>query len=114
MNDIKVGDKFVIELVDYEKDKLAEYFKDKSGTWLNADMIKKLPKIPKSYGIYGKWLEKDICSDSKFIEEWQSTKCSECGRYHTTPYLYYFDEYNYCPYCGARMNVRVEDRNESN
>ena len=36
------------------------------------------------------------------IEEWQSAKCSKCGKYHTTPYLYYFTDYAYCPNCGVR------------
>lgn len=37
------------------------------------------------------------------IDEWQSARCSCCGRYHTTPYMYYYDHYEYCPSCGARM-----------
>ena len=53
----------------------------------------------------GEWLEKEVhekgvCED---IEEWQSAKCSVCGRYHTTPYMYYFSDYNFCPNCGADM-----------
>ena len=50
----------------------------------------------------GKWLEREV-SDSKCIEEWQSAKCSVCGRYHTTPYMYFFHEDNFCPNCGADM-----------
>lgn len=48
------------------------------------------------------WIERTV-NDDAVIEEWQSAKCSACGRYHTTPYMYYFDNYNYCPHCGARM-----------
>lgn len=54
----------------------------------------------------GEWVEKTKfhnADDDPIIEEWQSAKCSVCGKYHTTPYLYYFDDYNYCPNCGARM-----------
>ena len=50
----------------------------------------------------GKWEEKAV-SDEKVIDEWQSARCSVCGKYHTAPYMYYFDNYNYCPNCGARM-----------
>ena len=50
----------------------------------------------------GKWEEKEV-SDEKVIDEWQSARCSACGKYHTAPYMYYFDNYNYCPNCGARM-----------
>ena len=50
----------------------------------------------------GKWEEKEV-SDEKVIDEWQSARCSACGKYHTAPYMYYFNNYNYCPNCGARM-----------
>lgn len=50
----------------------------------------------------GQWEEREVLSE-KVIDEWQSARCSVCGRYHTTPYMYYFDEYNYCPNCGSKM-----------
>lgn len=50
----------------------------------------------------GEWLEKEVYSE-KVIDEWQSAKCSKCERYHTTPYMYSFKEYEFCPHCGARM-----------
>ena len=53
----------------------------------------------------GRWLEKEVISD-KVIEEWQSARCSVCDRYHTTPYMYYFSHYDYCPHCGAKMERR--------
>lgn len=61
-------------------------------------MLKALPSAHPS----AEWIERTV-SDDAVIEEWQSAKCSACGRYHTTPYMYYFDNYNYCPHCGARM-----------
>lgn len=57
----------------------------------------------------GKWMEKDVfriddeLDDSNVIDAWQSAKCSVCGKYHTTPYLYGFDNFNYCPNCGSAM-----------
>ena len=51
----------------------------------------------------GKWTEKEVFDTKGQIEEWQSARCSVCGKYHTTPYLYYFGNYNYCPNCGAEM-----------
>lgn len=59
--------------------------------------------------VHGEWLEKEVFdnTDEDFvwkIEEWQSARCSVCGKYHTTPYMYYFDNFNYCPNCGARMD----------
>lgn len=57
----------------------------------------------------GEWLEKEVNSDK--IEEWQSARCSICDRYHTTPYMYYFSKYNYCPNCGARMEVENDNNN---
>lgn len=53
----------------------------------------------------GEWLEKEINSD-KVIEEWQSARCSVCDKYHTTPYMYYFSHYDYCPHCGSKMEGR--------
>ena len=50
----------------------------------------------------GKWEEKEVSSE-KVIDEWQSARCSVCGKYHTTPYMYYFDSYKFCPNCGADM-----------
>lgn len=53
----------------------------------------------------GKWLEKKVARPTNYgcIAEWQSCKCSECGRYDTRPYMYYFDEPNFCSWCGAKM-----------
>lgn len=56
----------------------------------------------------GKWEDKSIC-DGDAIEEWQEARCSACGLYHTTPYMYYFDEFRYCPSCGARMLIGDEE-----
>ena len=53
----------------------------------------------------GKWEEKEVHEKGTLedIEEWQSARCSACGKYHTAPYMYYFNNYNFCPNCGARM-----------
>lgn len=55
--------------------------------------------------VHGEWEEKEIITEN-VIEEWQSARCSKCGKYHTTPYMYYFDNYNFCPNCGACMHER--------
>ena len=52
----------------------------------------------------GKWLEPSVSSEG--IEEWQSCKCSICGRYTTRPYLYYFDYPKFCSGCGNPMEGR--------
>lgn len=54
----------------------------------------------------GEWEDKEIFNDTNddhIVDEWQSARCSVCGKYHTTPYMYYFDNFNFCPNCGARM-----------
>lgn len=52
----------------------------------------------------GIWLEKEVFDDSSVtIDQWQSAKCSKCGKYYTTPYMYYFTHYNFCPNCGHAM-----------
>lgn len=55
----------------------------------------------------GKWEEEMF--DDLAIERWQSARCSVCGLYHTTPYMYYFSNYNYCPNCGADMRKEQTD-----
>ena len=55
---------------------------------------------------HGEWLEKEHVSPIDGInpiEEWQSARCSVCGKYHTTPYMYYFYDFDFCPSCGADM-----------
>lgn len=58
----------------------------------------------------GKWIEKHhaYSDEENCIEEWQSAKCSVCGLYHTTPYMYYFSDYKFCPNCGADMRGEQE------
>ena len=58
---------------------------------------------------HGEWIERNVTQDRRDakIPEWQSAKCSVCGKYHTTPYMYYFTNYDYCPNCGSAM--RGED-----
>ena len=61
--------------------------------------------------VCGEWEECEVVQESgdePIIDEWQSARCSICGKYHTTPYMYYFDNFNYCPNCGARMGAKDE------
>jgi len=67
------------------------------------EIAEQLPSVTPQPKI-GEWLEKEVNSD-KAIEEWQSARCSVCDKYHTTPYMYYFDNYKFCPNCGAKMEV---------
>lgn len=53
---------------------------------------------------------KDV-DKGKIIEEWQTAQCSKCGKWHTTPYMYSFTEYEYCPHCGSPMHT--EARNDT-
>lgn len=64
----------------------------------------------------GKWTEKEVihADEAKtVIEEWQSCRCSVCGRYDTRPYMYYFDEPHFCSWCGAEMRKETEDEDNS-
>lgn len=57
----------------------------------------------------GKWEEcKVVDIEDTTITEVQSAFCPICRKYHTTPYMYYFDYFNYCPNCGAKMEGRKE------
>ena len=61
--------------------------------------------------VHGRWEEREVTDDlgAKVITEWQSCKCSVCGKYLTTPYMYFFTGYAYCPNCGASMMDGGED-----
>ena len=78
---------------------------------LIEDLPSVIASVDESQIINGMWIEKEV-SDA-VIDEWQSARCSVCKKYHTTPYMYYFDNYNYCPNCGAKMGgSRWEVNNE--
>ncbi len=63
----------------------------------------------------GEWEHKEVIwgEEAKAVEEWQSARCSNCGRYHTTPYHYYFNDYDFCPHCGAWMKGGNDSRGEN-
>lgn len=58
----------------------------------------------------GRWTEKTVSENPQAcgIREWQSAKCSVCGKYHSTPYLYSFTDYAFCPCCGSDMRGEEE------
>ena len=80
-----------------------------SGCWIRYKLfencIDEQPTIsPDEVRGVGKWIEKEVYNlEYTTIEQMQSACCSVCGKYHTTPYSYYFSKYNYCPFCGARL-----------
>lgn len=55
---------------------------------------------------HGRWEEQTVIykDEEPYDAEMQSAKCSLCEKYLTTPFLYYFNEYAYCPNCGAKMD----------
>ena len=67
------------------------------------NLVKRQPSVDVQPVRNGEWEERKV-SDKNCIDEWQTACCSVCHKYHTTPYMYYFDNYNYCPNCGARMD----------
>lgn len=51
-----------------------------------------------------KWIDREKYHISKTtVDELQSARCSKCQRLLTTPFMYTFREYDYCPYCGEPM-----------
>ena len=69
----------------------------------HIESIKIIPAADVQPVKHGEWLEREQVSDIQ-IDEWQSCRCSVCKKYHTTPFLYYFNNYNYCPNCGTKMD----------
>lgn len=77
------------------------YDEGRSDQWFRDTYV--LTTVPSAQKT-GKWLEKNrVYNEESRIEDWQSCCCSVCGHYDTRPYMYYFDEPNYCSYCGAKM-----------
>ena len=54
--------------------------------------------------VHGEWVEHEIFPSKGNVDMWQSALCNKCHRYHTTPYSYYFYHYDFCPFCGERMD----------
>lgn len=93
-----------IAQVTFDEEKLREIVKEAVDRFKEEYEIVDRPR--------GEWKEKTKFlneDDNPIIEEWQSAKCSVCGKYHTTPYLYYFDNFNFCPNCGAQMKGADKD-----
>ena len=59
------------------------------------------------------WLEKDVffVKDSG-VEELQSCRCPHCRKILTTPYMYYFTEYPYCPSCGKKVGANGSNQSK--
>ena len=51
-------------------------------------MIADAPTIYPGQPKIGKWEERTVGEVGKAVEQIQSARCSACGLYHTTPYLY--------------------------
>lgn len=69
--------------------------------WKLKTMVRDIPSAqpePKT----GKWIEKEIY-ETRQKEEMQVARCSNCKKYLTTPHIYSFNHYNYCPHCGTKM-----------
>ena len=72
-----------------------------------ADKVNRMPTIEERKK--GKWDERSVFdTEDSDIVQMQSAKCSVCGKYHTTPYLYFFDNFNFCPNCGADMRGETD------
>lgn len=67
------------------------------------NILSEMPTADVRENVHGKWLEKEIIHNhaNAKISELQSARCSVCNKYHTTPYMYSFYNYNFCPNCGA-------------
>lgn len=92
---------------------LSDYYHHKTETQHKA-LREALNRVPSAEleRKKGEWTEKEVIhadEAKEVITEWQSCRCSMCGRYDTRPFLYYFSEPRFCSWCGAKMNERSED-----
>ena len=86
-----------------------------SGTFeLATNLVDQMPFIELKHDTetmkIAHWKECEVFDNVDYeISQWQSAKCSNCGKYHTTPYQYYFDTFSYCPNCGSKMENKHND-----
>lgn len=63
--------------------------------------------------IHGEWIEVEVFPevyDIEGVKTWGSEmQCDQCGFRHTA-IEGHMAQYNYCPNCGARMEVRKNDK----
>lgn len=68
--------------------------------------VKTTPAVDAVPVRHGKWEERRVAAlEETSIDAWQSAKCTNCGKYNTTPYIYSFTDYQFCPNCGAKMDA---------
>lgn len=79
-------------------------------SYIAFEIRRKIKLLPSVRQEEGKWEECQVFdNDDGIIDQWQCARCTECGKIHTTPYMYYFDYFNFCPNCGAKM-VKGENK----
>lgn len=76
---------------------------DEGVRWV-LEKIDEMPTVDAVPVIHGEWTEREVF-DPDTLERYQSARCSVCKTYHTTPFLYYFKDYKFCPNCGAPMDL---------
>ena len=82
--------KAVLEKVPYYPDEI----------WKFTAMTKRFPTVDAVEVVHGRWIETE-----------EGTICSECNKHPFEDGEYAISNYkaNYCPNCGARMDVGVEN-----
>lgn len=97
--------------VGYDGTRIPEKDIDNFPTLITLREVKKILRDLPSAQKKGEWIDKEVIEDRKDakIQEWQQARCSVCNKWHTTPYMYYFDDFNYCPNCGADMRGEKDD-----
>ena len=74
------------------------------------DLIMRQPVVDAAPVVHGQWEKRCVDGiEGSAIDTWQSAQCSHCGKYHTMTFLYYFDDFRYCPNCGAKMDGSEQD-----
>jgi len=64
-----------------------------------------IPAADVRENVKAEWIDREVFTANGNVDMLQSAFCPNCKRYHTTPYSYYFTNYEFCPNCGAKMEV---------
>ena len=87
-----------------------------SGCWIRykffENVLNKIPTADVAPVKHGKWLycwSSDLCAEFEKYQGFQSAKCSVCNISQSINTYQHKAQYNYCPYCGAKMDGEREE-----
>ena len=67
---------------------------------ISTDNMNTLLDALSAEAVQGEWIKTEHCSNENGFKRWIELECPFCGH---SPFYGHFDDMNFCPNCGARM-----------